>query len=785
MSKVTSKASKSAPQKKVKKQEINPASGILDQINLIAESLVLLAPDDMPSLAALHDLFLGLETALKEYDAILPDVAKKCGNLIEKIILREVSSVNETVDVLNESVTNLQSLVQGERRVDQVQFPSQLGLLPKIGEQLENKREEALEAVSETASQPPQSSHPELQSFNPAIADPGLLGEFISEASDHCQTAEQMMMELETGSDYAGKINAIFRSFHSIKGAAGFLDLKPIMTVAHESETMLDQVRNGRLKIDSQVADTIFASIDALRKLLSATEQGLKTGKPVEIDSAIAGLLARIRHITESGNGAIDPPGGESPDIARSTEAVPSQSTPSANEFIPTRSVAQEGTSKSPGSDGARVKEMVKIDTERLDRLVDTIGELIIAESMVGHDEEFLRIAPSRIAKNVTHLNKITRELQEMGMAMRLVPVRGTFQKLARAVRDLSRKSGKQVELTMSGEDSEVDRSIVEHIGDPLMHMIRNAADHGIESPEERRSLGKSEVGHVWLRAFHRGGSIHFEIEDDGRGLDRERILAKALEKGLIDGSRELSDREVFQLVLLPGFSTAEKVTDISGRGVGMDVVKKNIEALRGHLEIESVRHKGSKFTMKLPLTLAMIDGMLVRVGAERYIVPTISVVETVNLATEKIFTVNGNREIINLRGSLLPIIRLAELFALQRSGWQGVIIIAEDNDKRVGLVVDELVGQRQTVIKSLGPVFSRQKWVSGGALLSDGTVGLILDISGIVGLAETSGYQANQSNSIEEDMSLNPGPGDSIEAEMSSNHMFTGENLPEEVGSI
>jgi two-component system chemotaxis sensor kinase CheA len=389
----------------------------------------------------------------------------------------------------------------------------------------------------------------------------------------------------------------------------------------------------------------------------------------------------------------------------------------------------------------ATVREIVKIDMERLDRMVDTIGELVIAESMVGHDEEFLALAPPRMAKNVSHLNKITRELQEMGMAMRLVPVRATFQKLARAVRDLTRKSGKKVELMMSGEDVEVDRSIIENIGDPLMHMIRNAVDHAIEVPEERVANGKSETGCVWLRAYHRGGSIHFEIEDDGRGLDTERIRAKAQEKGLIDHQRELTEREIYSLILLPGFSTAMKVTDISGRGVGMDVVKKNIEAMRGHLEIESKHKQGTRFTMRLPLTLAMIDGMLVRIAGDRYIIPTMSVVESVNLQTERVFTVRGRQEMINLRGNMLPVLRLAQMFGATADGFgDRVVVVVEDAETRVGLLADELIGQRQTVIKSLGPVFAQQKFISGGAILTDGTVGLILDVNGLIGLAKAMG---------------------------------------------
>ena len=328
----------------------------------------------------------------------------------------------------------------------------------------------------------------------------------------------------------------------------------------------------------------------------------------------------------------------------------------------------------------------------------------------------------------------------------------------------------------MTGEEVEVDRSVIEHIGDPLMHMIRNSVDHAIETPDERISCGKPETGRVWLRACHRGGNIHFEIEDDGRGLDSERLLAKAREKNLVDHTRELSEREIFNLILLPGFSTAKQVTDISGRGVGMDVVKKNMDAMRGHLEIESKRGQGTKFTMKLPLTMAMIDGMLIRVATERYIVPTLSVIESINLATERIFTVRGRQEMINLRGSMLPIIRLSQIFGLTTGDHDGdrIVVVVEDNANRIGIVAEELIGQRQTVIKSLGPLFTRQKWVSGGAILTDGTVGLILDVNGLIHLSNSlgesvaaTGTQANVTNDNLEIMNIEASEADDPVAEL------------------
>jgi len=572
-----------------------------------------------------------------------------------------------------------------------------------------------------------------------------------------------MLMDLETSDDKQSAINAIFRSFHTIKGAAGFLDLKPILALAHESETLLDLARKGTIQIAGDIADIVFDAIDTMRKLLDGAEQALKENSQFDATPLTAPILENLHHILEHptasamevppkvGDILIDMGAVTQPEI---DEALAKRERPNEKlgetlvkqGLVPAKVVAralrnqQQVKSEKPA---VTVKEMVKIDTERLDKLVDTIGELVIAESMVGQDEEILcRVSP-KVARNIAHLNKITREIQEMGMAMRLVPVRPTFQKLARAIRDLTRKSGKEIEFVVSGEDTEVDRSIIENIGDPLMHMIRNSVDHGIETPEERVKVGKPRGGKITIRAYHKGGNIYFDIEDDGKGLDKEKILAKAREKGLIEISKELTDKEIFNLVLLPGFSTAQKVTDISGRGVGMDVVKRNLDVMRGHLEINSALGQGAAFSMKLPLTLAIIDGMVVKVEKEKFIIPTLTIVESLSLSKEMIFTVAEKGELINLRDELLPLIRVNGLFELEKSGsgsGERTVVVVEDGTKRVGLVVDKLLGQRQTVIKSLGHVFGKQKWIAGGAILSDGTVGLIIDVSGIITLALSEG---------------------------------------------
>jgi len=389
-----------------------------------------------------------------------------------------------------------------------------------------------------------------------------------------------------------------------------------------------------------------------------------------------------------------------------------------------------------------RVREAVKVDADRLDLLIDTIGELVIAESMVSQSPEMRQLASTDLVRQLSQLDKITRELQEMGMGLRMVPVRGIFQKMARLVRDLAKKSGKKVEFRMVGEDTELDKSVVDRIGDPLVHMVRNAVDHGLEAtPEARLAAGKPESGTVELRAFHKGGSIYIEIEDDGRGLNRDAILKKAIERQLIRDTDSLSDREIWNLIFEPGFSTAEKVTDVSGRGVGMDVVKRNIEALRGQIEITSESGKGSIFSIRLPLTLAIIDGMVVRVGSERYVIPTLSIVMSVRPDQEDLESVVGRGEMMRLQGNLIPLFRLGRLFNLKDAEvdpTKAIIVVVEDEGKHIGVLIDDILGQQQIVIKSLGETMRDIPGIAGGAIMPDGDVGLILDVGGMVKVAHS-----------------------------------------------
>ncbi|MCP4567127.1 MAG: chemotaxis protein CheA [FCB group bacterium] len=738
---------------------------ILDRI---AADLILIIPDDMQALAGLHEAFSQLSIQADEISPTASVVAQSCANHVEKIILREVDDPESILKMLNGAVTGLQGIIRDKREPEEVSFPTAILNL--------SVKEDTPEAdlPGEPMPEEPAAECNSLGENDLRLSlegnDSSLVAEFISEAEEHCATAEQMLMDLETDPRNKEAIDAIFRSFHTIKGAAGFMELTPISMLAHESETLLDLARQETVIIADRIADAVFESIDAMRALLKGVEEVLNDGGSFDSADIVSEHVSQLRQlIAKAGNGDDDDM-FEDNTPQRVGDKLVEMGAVSQREIeealkhkkssdekigetlvrqgkVTAKAVVHALRDQKGKTVGTAVKEMVKIDTERLDKLVDTIGEMVIAESMVGQDEEILALASTKVNKNISHLNKITRELQEMGMAMRLVPIQATFRKLARAVRDLARKSGKQVDLKLSGEDAEVDRSIVENIGDPLMHMIRNSLDHGLETSTERMASGKTKAGTVWIRAFHKGGNIYLEIEDDGKGLDKEKIMAKAKEKGLLANNKDLTDREIYNLIMLPGFSTASKVTDISGRGVGMDVVKKNIEAMRGHLEIDSEPGKGTKFSMRLPLTLAIIDGMLVGIGKEQLIIPTLSVVKSLPVSPDMIHTVNGLHEMITLRGEVIPLHRIRRLFGLPFSSKDDVdstVVIVEDMERKIGLVVDHLYGQRQTVIKNLGPLFQNKKWIAGGAILANGNVGLIIDISGISEMAKTFTFDQN-----------------------------------------
>jgi two-component system chemotaxis sensor kinase CheA len=415
--------------------------------------------------------------------------------------------------------------------------------------------------------------------------------------------------------------------------------------------------------------------------------------------------------------------------VAAAATATAVAATPAA---APKAPAAQEAVRTGSGEGGS-----IRVSIEKIDELLNSVGELVITQSVCsqlaisleGREADDLRNALVQFERHM-------RALQESVMRVRMLPIGSIFNRFPRMIRDLGQRLGKKVELRMSGDQTELDKTVLEKIGDPLVHLVRNAVDHGIETPEQRRAEGKDEQGTILLHAYHKGGNVIVEVSDDGAGLNRDRILRKARERGLVSGDEELSDEKILNLIFAPGFSTADAVSDVSGRGVGMDVVRRNINEIGGHVQLYSTQGKGSTVRIRLPLTLAILDGQLARVGKEIYIVPIVSIVETIQVKREQVSSLAGKAELFRLRDEYIPIVRLYELFSTQGDHTElteGLLMIVEADGKRVGLFVDELMSQQQVVIKSLETNFRQVTALAGATMLGDGRVALILDIPGVI----------------------------------------------------
>jgi len=623
----------------------------------------------------------------------------------------------------------------------------------------------------------------------PEDPDFELIGEFIEEGSDLIAQAEEALLKLETDPDDMDAVGMVFRAFHTIKGTSAFLELAIVADMGHHAESLLSRVRDREIRYTGGYADLSLRALDMLKALIESVQEALGGGpliKPAGYNELLkilsapeaAGvsedshdipaprvgdlLVAQGKVTREDVESAVTTPRVGDILVAQGTatrEQIEQAAREDGGDPIGVKMVRTQQASAKDVGQALRAQQRIKnpqnivdssvrVSTSRLDRLIDMVGELVIAHSMVAQDDIVINGNNHDLIKKISHTTKIVRELQDMSMSLRMVPLKATFSKMTRLVRDVARKTGKQVHLITEGEETEIDRNLVDVINDPLVHMIRNAVDHGIESPEIRQETGKNETGQVKLAAYHSAGNVVVEIQDDGKGLDRDVILKKALQNGLISDGAALSDREIFNLVFEPGFSTAAEVTDVSGRGVGMDVVRKNIESLRGQVEIHSVKGVGSTFKMGLPLTLAIIDGMVVRVGEETYVIPTVSIIKSIKPEPEDVSTVYGRGEMIAVQGNLIPLVRLVDLYGL---GGEDVdddhmlVVIVEDEHRKAGLVIHELIGRQQVVIKTLGETMRHIPGISGSAIMPNGRVGLILDVGSLMRYASRDGHDGSK----------------------------------------
>ncbi len=710
-----------------------------------------LTRNDLGRLAQMHSCGQLLAEAASTGAAppALLELAATCVLLLERIILDEAADPDAGLAVLPRAIVALQAASEGNG-IDQtvldamrsaaggeVKLPSSITPQPVAEATSAPIAAAPHPAPASTAAPVAPPAPPQTESGSDAYVSEPLIVDlsecehlqgFLDEAHEHMDAIEAGLLAVENNPSDTHQLNELFRPFHTIKGIAGFLNLRDINRLTHEIETILDQGRKNELRITAGIVDLIFKAVDALKAQLDAIRNYLAA--PTGGSCPQPNIVDMMGHLRRAAAGEFADAGA--PPIIKPVEQTQTAD-PAGLDAGPLGGVG-------PAGKAAQGDHSIRVDTAKLDTLVDAVGELVIAQSMVGLSKVVL--SDDRLARVVSQVTKIVRDVQETAMAMRMVPIGLTFQKMRRLVRDVARKAGKQVELVISGEETELDKNVTQQISDPLVHMVRNAVDHGIEPPEMRRAVGKPETGQVTLDAYHQGDSIVIEIRDDGRGLDREKLIAKAVERGIISPDDQLTDQQAYALIFAPGFSTAETVTDISGRGVGMDVVRRNVEQLRGKIEIQSEKGRGSTFLIKLPLTLAIIDGMLVRVGSERLIIPTILIEQSVRPERKQITSVQKRGQMVQIRGELCPLIQLGALFGYGPpvDPCENQVVIVQCESQKIALVVEELIGQQQVVIKSLGERFKILQGISGAAILGDGKVGLILEPSGILKLHKQRG---------------------------------------------
>ena len=551
---------------------------------------------------------------------------------------------------------------------------------------------------------------------------------FVQEGNEQIDGVEQSLLKAIDEPANADELyKEAFRNIHSFKGNCGFMGFVDLERLSHAMETFLDMLRMGVLPPESENVGRLFGLLDVLREEVAAVEAG-KNGNFANCEEHVKTLnKIMMLNSEESSEKAINTNG---------TQTVLENNTAQPIAQTATQNTAQ--SNPQPGKPAAKTasKQDIRVDLQKLDSLINLVGELVIAESMVTRCPAVSHVESEYYNRAKHQLRRICDDLKDVAMSVRMVPLSATFRKMVRLVHDLSTKSGKKIKLNIVGEDTEVDKTVIEQIADPLVHIVRNSCDHGIESTEDRITNGKSETGTITLEGRHEGGEVWILIHDDGHGLSRDRILAKAMEKGIVSSeAKEWPDERIYRLIFEAGFSTAEKITDISGRGVGMDVVRKNIEKLNGRIDIQSVEGKGSTFILRIPLTLAIIDAMQVRIGEANYMIPTLAILESIVPVKQQVTVTPDGKEILRLRDEMIPIIRLHDIFGQQGDSERlkdGILIITEDAGQAYAIFVDEIVGQQQAVIKGLPDYIGRAEGFSGCTILGDGTVSLIIDIGTI-----------------------------------------------------
>lgn len=743
-----------------------------DLIDQLALKIVMLEPDDVKELG---EVLNDLDEIIKLVDDAgineLVQVGRTIHSITENVILHNADSTEEGVKQIEEGVSIFQEALKNLRQGQP--FDAKVNsFLKSAGQSILAETPEEATPMDEAETGPGQTEEetpPELSQ------DKELVESFILESMEHLDSIEVNILKLEQDPANPDVINEIFRPFHTIKGVSGFLNFTEINQLAHEVETILDEARSEKISIDGTTVDLILDAVDLLKTMIGGhLKEQLETGTTRPVDLDLGEFMNRLREIvspamvesekpapaphedgTDIGTILVEKEVVKKEDISEALERQKAQMP--ANKLGEILIAEKKATPKEVAHGlreqkkiresqatvvkyGTQGSSFVKVDTTKLDNMMDMVGELVITQAMIREATALVTTQDQQLYRHMAQLGRITSEVQGISMSMRMIPIGQTFQKMNRLIRDLSKKSGKLVNLKVEGKETEIDRNMVDAIYDPLVHMIRNSADHGIEQPDVRKASGKPETGTITLKAYHKGGNIIIEISDDGKGLNREKIIEKAIERKLIKSAENISDQEIYALIFHAGFSTAETVTDVSGRGVGMDVVKGAMEDMRGSVEVHSTAGRGTTMLMKLPLTLAIIDGVIVKTGDRRYIIPTVSIIEFLKPEREACSTVVNKGEMVKIRENLVPIVRLHELFGFEpahHDPWDCIVVVVESDGIKKGFLVDELFSKQEIVIKSLSESLKMVKGIAGGAILADGRVGLILDVAGVIKLSE------------------------------------------------
>ena len=590
---------------------------------------------------------------------------------------------------------------------------------------------------------------------NDFLQDPAMIQEFLVESEELLQRMDQDMVTLEATPNDAELLNRIFRALHTIKGTSGFLNFEPVVRLSHRAEDVLNALRRGEVQLTKRMMDALLAARDHLGRMLSDIREGGL--KQYSIDSVLSELEAVQKPAEAPLQRADTAPDQSATNTATAQSTTPEHASSPAS-TTPTESLAPPAE---PGNVPANQKQAVspgentseqtmRVNVRKLDELINLIGELVLERNrlaQLSRDLSAGRLAceelNSAFSQSAARLSFITEELQTAGLKTRMVPIDAVFRKFPRLVRDVAHSLQKEVELEVRGQETEIDKTMVELIGDPLVHLVRNSLDHGIEMPEARVSAGKVRQGTIRLEARQEGDQIIIIVADDGAGISPDRVLHKAIEKGLVtaDRARQLTSREILDFIFLPGFSTAEKVNNLSGRGVGMDVVRSNLKRMNGTIQLDSIPGKGTTVWLRLPLTLAILPVLLVQVSDEAYALPLRAVLETSRVRSGEVHQVEGS-EVLRLHGETLPLLRLRRMFAVQTSDGElsdEKVVVLLVGEKRIALLVDRLIGQESTVIKSLGAYLHQCSSVAGATIGGDGRVRLVLDPAGL--LASVQGH--------------------------------------------